>query len=193
VGDVGDNSIFVAAQIVHEPNNFIFALRVESARDLVAKEKDRIGNELESERKTATLPAGKNFDVAIAESIESCCIENAIDELFKFLARLGFRPKANGAFDILFYGEFFVSDTELGHVSDLGMFEVALFGEISSVPVDRSVGFLIDPGDQFEERRLSAAGWADNCHEVSGRHSHIDFFEQVKVIATFLDGEVDVF
>jgi len=47
---------------------------------------------------------------------------------------------------------------------------------------DRTVGWLEDPADNAQKRRLAAAGWADDCHDLALADGHRDVLEHDQLV-----------
>jgi hypothetical protein len=139
-------------------------LRVEVRERLVHEERLRLAHDRAPHRDALALAAGELRGPAVEELVEA---EERGDLLHAPL-RLGLRrlPHLEPVADVLAHGHVRIERVALEdhrHVTPPG----CKVGDVAPADADVAVGHLLEPGDHPQQRRLAAAGRADEDHELA--------------------------
>jgi hypothetical protein len=90
----------------------------------------------------------------------------------------------------------FVGNAELGHVTHLVRLKITVLREVPSLPTHRTVGSLIQAGDDFHQRAFSATRRTENGNQLPPfANAQVDIAQQVHpgALGTYAEIQVEQF
>ena len=149
-------------------------LRVEVRERLVHQERSRFAHDRAAHRDALPLAAGERAGAAMEELLEPEHPRDVSDAALDLLLR-GL-PHLEPVGEVLGHGEVGVQSVVLEHHRDVTV-TGSEPGDLAVADPDLAVADLLESGEHAKQRRLAAAGRADEHHELTARDREADLVD----------------
>ena len=149
-------------------------LRVEVRQRLVHQEGLRLAHHRAAHRDALALAAGERAGLAVEQRLEAERLRDLVDALLAHGLRHLAQLQAEA--EVVAHRHVRVERVVLEHHRDVALARLHV-GDVGVADRDRAVGDLLEAGDHPQQRRLAAAGRADQHHELAVRDLERDLVD----------------